>query len=146
MLATLWIGVGYERSTSRQVIEEAIWYVLQTHHLNKTAIAGIATLDSKIHEPSLVELCCDRNWPLYYFSPEELRIVSVPNPSAGVEMAVSTPSVAEAAAILGANRAFCTHASTLLVPKQIFRLPDQPGAVTVAVAEVELKPTGYLET
>jgi len=49
---------------------------------------------------------------------------------------VGTPSVAEAAALKAAQQ------TTLLVTKQIFKDPAQPGAVTVAIAQAEQEYTG----
>ncbi len=97
----LWVGIGCERGTSRTVIEQAIKQVLQENSLAEAAIAGIATIDLKADEKGLVELCRERALPLRCFSAEELRSVEVPNPSAVVEAEVGTPSVAEAAAVLG---------------------------------------------
>lgn len=134
----LWVGVGCERGTSRELIETAIEQVCQKNQLAESAIAGIATIDIKADEVGLVELCRDRNWPLRTFPAEVLRSVTVPNPSAVVDQEVGTPSVAEAAAIVAAQ------GSTLLVPKGIFRSPIQnlKGAVTVAIAQSEREYTG----
>jgi cobalt-precorrin 5A hydrolase/precorrin-3B C17-methyltransferase len=112
------------------VIEAGIEQVCQTYHLAVEAIAGVASLDLKADEAGLVELCQEREWPLRCFTAEELRAVEVPNPSATVEQAVQTPSVAEAAAIQAAG-------GGLRVTKQVVRLVGQPGAVTVAIAQAE---------
>lgn len=139
----LWVGVGCERGTSRQLIETAIQQVCRSNHLAEGAIAGIATIDLKEDEAGLVELCRDRNWPLQTFSADILRSVAVPNPSTVVEAEVGTPSVAEAAALQAAR------CQTLLVAKQIFRAPppDQGEvrggkAVTVAIAQAEQEYSG----
>lgn len=155
----LWIGIGCERGTPRTVIETAIQQVLQAHHLAEGAIAGIATLDRKADEVGLLELCRDRHLPLRCFSAAELQTIEVPNPSAVVAAEVGTPSVAEAAAI-AASRLASTHplvdatgaefsseatlhpSGELRVSKKVMRLPDQPGAVTVAVAQAAQEYTG----
>lgn len=139
----LWIGIGCERGTSRQLIETAIQQVCRNNHLAEAAIAGVATLDLKADESGLVELCRDRHWPLHCFSAEALRPIAVLNPSAVVEAEVGTPSVAEAAAILATGSAV----TPLRVFKQIFRQPQKPGAmtggaVTVAIAQAETEYTG----
>jgi cobalt-precorrin 5A hydrolase/precorrin-3B C17-methyltransferase len=150
----LWIGVGCERGTSQALIAAAIAQVCQSRHLAKTAIAGIATLDLKADEAGLVGLCQTEGWPLRCFPPEALRQIPVPHPSAVVEQAVGTPSVAEAAAILAAIQPMCSLAplssppaedpdpwtkvpQCLCVPKTVFRQPGQLGAVTVAIAQAE---------
>jgi cobalt-precorrin 5A hydrolase/precorrin-3B C17-methyltransferase len=152
----LWVGIGCERGTSRELIETAIEQVCQQHHLAESAIAGIATIDIKADEVGLIKLCRDRNWPLCIFPADILRGVNVPNPSAVVDKEVGTPSVAEAAAIVGAG--FMPALSDgvghpqgghplrvpLRVAKQIFKLEGQPGAVTVAIAQSEREYTGRI--
>lgn len=146
----LWVGIGCERGTSRELIETAIERVFQTHHLAVGAIAGIATIDIKASEVGLVKLCCDRNWPLQTFPAEILRSIPVPTPSTIVEAEVGTPSVAEASAIFAAQESCLSIAKggqdnqsiILLVRKQIFRTEGQSGAVTVAVALAEKEYTG----
>ncbi len=117
----LWLGIGCERGTSRDLIETAIGQVCQSNHLAEGAIAGIATIDIKADEVGLVELCRDRNWPLRTFPADVLRAVNVPNPSVVVAAEVGTPSVAEAAALVAANRVGARHVVPLRVANQIFK-------------------------
>jgi cobalt-precorrin 5A hydrolase/precorrin-3B C17-methyltransferase len=139
----LWVGIGCERGTSRELIETAIQQVALRNHLAESAIAGIATIDIKADEVGLVELCRDRAWPLRTFPAEVLCSVNVPNPSTVVEKEVGTPSVAEAAALLAAHDNVGAKAFVpLLVAKQIVKLEGQPGAVTVAIAQSEQEYTG----
>lgn len=137
----LWVGVGCERGTSRQVIEHGIHMACQRFHLAEGAIAGLASLSLKADEVGLLDLCRDRHWPLVCFESEELKAISVPNPSSVVEREVGTPSVAEAAAWLAASRHAQSHAELgvveapeLRVPKQVIRLEHETGAATVAIA------------
>ncbi|MBD2450606.1 cobalamin biosynthesis protein [Nostoc sp. FACHB-152] len=127
----LWIGIGFKRGSSQQLIEIAIQEVFQKNLLDESAIAGLATIDTKASENFLIELCRLRNWQFKIFSAQQLSTVEVPNPTEIITTAVGTPSVAEAAAILAASRLDFD----LLLPKQIFRLPGEPGVVTIAVAE-----------
>ncbi|PLZ87780.1 cobalamin biosynthesis protein CbiG [Fischerella thermalis CCMEE 5196] len=129
----LWIGVGFQKGTSRELIEAAITHVFREHQLSQSAIAGLATIDTKADEVGLVELCRERKWLLKTFSAEILCTVCVPNPSQLIHQYIATPSVAEAAALCAAER------KSLLVPKQIFRpvIKDQKGTVTVAIAQVK---------
>jgi cobalt-precorrin 5A hydrolase/precorrin-3B C17-methyltransferase len=132
----LWIGVGCERGTPACLISQAIDAVLTEYQLATDAVAGIATLTLKQDEVGLREVCADQDWPMRCFDAEQLSVIPVPNPSDQVAAAVATPSVAEAAALLAAQTVGpeATPAS-LIAPKQIFRVPDQPGAVTVAIAQ-----------
>ncbi|NEO98122.1 MAG: precorrin-3B C(17)-methyltransferase [Symploca sp. SIO2E9] len=148
----LWVGIGCERGTSKELLATAIEQTCQQYQLATAAIAAIATIELKADEVGLVELCRERNWPLQTFPAEVLSSVSVPNPSQIVAKEVGTPSVAEAAALVAAS------SETLLVSKQIFRSPipnsttseqggndkilNYQGAVTVAIAQSELEYTG----
>lgn len=162
----LWIGIGCERGTSQALIETAIAEVCRVNHLSQLAIAGVATIDLKADEIGLIDTCKAHQWPLRCFSAEQLKHIEVPTPSDVVEQAVGTPSVAEAAAIAAARYPIGKLASTpdaqgndtprsnshpdsaqnsaawLRVKKQIVRDPDQPGAVTVAIAQAEQEYTG----
>ncbi|MGB7444357.1 MAG: precorrin-3B C(17)-methyltransferase [Coleofasciculaceae cyanobacterium] len=136
----LWVGIGCERRTARELIERAIQQTCQRHQLSEAAIAGIASLDLKADEVGILELCRDRDWSLRFFPAEVLCNVTVPNPSQVVAKAVGTPSVAEAAALCAAK------AETLLISKQIFTspTPNNQGAVTVAIAQAQQEYTGRI--
>ena len=69
------------------------------------------TIDVKQDEEFCAMLVDDLGEELVFYTAEELAKVEVPNPSKTVEKHVGTPSVCEAAAILGANN------GKLIVPK-----------------------------
>ncbi len=69
------------------------------------------TIDVKRDEEFCAELRKEPNSELVYYTAEELAKVEVPNPSETVEKHVGTPSVCEAAAILGSNH------GKLILPK-----------------------------
>ena len=69
------------------------------------------TIDLKQDEEFCAALKEETNEDVAYYTAEELAQVEVPNPSATVEKHVGTPSVCEAAAILGSNH------GQLIVPK-----------------------------
>ncbi|MEH2372844.1 cobalamin biosynthesis protein [Nostoc sp.] len=145
MQQVLWVGIGCKRGTSWQLIDRAIEEIFRENQLFPSAIAGIATIDTKASEVGLLELCRLRNFTLKTFSAQILRSVCVPNPATITDHKVGTPSVAEAAAMLAASQLTSltvfpfTSIEELrvrfLVPKQIFHLQGQPGAVTLAVAQ-----------
>ncbi len=169
----LWLGIGCERYTARELIETAIQNVCRGYHLAESAIAGIATIDTKAGEVGLLELCQARNWPLKTFAADILSSVEVPNPSNIAAKQVGTPSVAEAAALCAVELISCTILKNrqdaceaksesacevgllparqrLLVPKQIFRSKNPPlsqGGVRVGSAvtvAVAVSPIEYL--
>ena len=69
------------------------------------------TIDVKKDEPFIKVLEDDCGEEVVFYTAEELAAVEVPNPSATVQKHVGTPSVCEAAAILGSNH------GRLIVPK-----------------------------
>lgn len=126
----LWVGIGCEKHTPQELISEAVTQVFRSHHLALEAIAGLATIDLKAEEKGLVDFAQKHNLPLVTFTASELAQVSVPNPSDIVYKTVSTPSVAEASALLAAEQ------STLLITKQVLK------RVTVAIALASREYTG----
>ena len=69
------------------------------------------TIDVKEDEEFCAMLVDDYNEELVFYTAEELAKVEVPNPSTTVQKHVGTPSVCEAAAILGSNH------GELIIPK-----------------------------
>ena len=123
---TLWLGLGCERGTSAQLIEDSIRRLLRDRNLAWESVAGIVSIDLKHDEVAFQTLAEKYHWPLRFFSATQLSEMSVPNPSDVVAQAVGTPSVAEAASLLVAQ------SQELVVTKQVFK-GDQ-GACTIAVA------------
>ncbi|MDJ0582098.1 precorrin-3B C(17)-methyltransferase [Crocosphaera sp.] len=151
----LWVGIGCIRGTSQGLIESAIEEVCLKYHLATEAIAGIATIDIKADEVGIVEYCQEKQYPLFTYSSDVLNTIKVPNPSEVVKEEVGTASVAEAAAIYGANYWFSYGGNkeketenreqielenSLLVTKQVIKSDNE--AVTVAIAQSELEYTG----
>lgn len=130
----LWVGIGCQKGISPHLVDTAIEKIFQQYQLVNHAIAGIASIDTKASEFGLREFCRVHNFPLKTFTAEMLAGVCVPNPRKMITETVGTPSVAEASALIAASQ--MNSEVKLLVPKQIFRLPGEVGAVTLAVAEV----------
>ncbi|ABO18340.1 precorrin-3B C(17)-methyltransferase [Prochlorococcus marinus] len=124
----LWIGIGCERNTSKELIENSLNNFLESRNLSQQSIAGFATIDIKKDEKGILELSEEKNLPIKFFSKEDLSTIIVPNPSNVVQNEIGTPSVAEASCLLAAG-----EESKLLEEKRIFK--NQFGAVTIAVAE-----------
>ena len=141
--SALWVGIGCQRGSSRNLISRAIGQVFQDYQLQMYAIAGIATIDTKASEVGLLEFCRERNLSLKFFTSEMLGFVSVPNPSQVVTQAVGVNSVAEAAALCASLnfspkgcRSKQEEEESLIVPKQVFRLAGEAGVITIAVAKI----------
>ncbi len=124
----LWIGIGCERNTSKELIANSFNNLLESRNLSKYSIAGLATVDIKKDEKGILELAKEKNLPIKFFSKEDLSKIIVPNPSNVVQEEIGTPSVAEASCLLAAG-----EGSKLLEEKRIFK--NQSGAVTIAVSE-----------
>ena len=131
---TLWIGLGCERNTSKELIEDSLQNFLVTNNLSPLSIAGFATIDLKKDEKAIINITNENNWPVKFFTSQELSKINTPNPSNEVLTSIGTPSVAEAACILAAG-----EGSKLLKEKKIFKSLDsvktRSGAVTIAIAE-----------
>ncbi len=124
----LWIGIGCERNTSKELIANSLINLLESGNLSQQSIAGFATIDIKKDEKGILELSKEKNLPIKFFNKEDLSRIIVPNPSNVVQKEIGTASVAEASCLLAAG-----EESKLLVDKRIFK--NQSGAVTIAVAE-----------
>ncbi len=124
----LWIGIGCERNTSKDLIANSLDNFFESGNLSQKSIAGFATIDIKNNEKGILELVREKNLPIKFFSKEDLSKIIVPNPSNVVENEIGTPSVAEASCLLAAG-----EESILLEEKRIFK--NQSGAVTIAVAK-----------
>ena len=72
-------------------------------------VVAVATVDRRADEPCVTALATAAGVPLRTYPAAMLAKVSVPTPSAAVERHVGTPSVAEAAAMLGGE---------LVIPKR----------------------------
>jgi cobalamin biosynthesis protein CbiG len=113
------VGIGARSGVGADEVLAAIDAVLPPG----TTGVRLATLDVRAAEAGLLAAAATRGWPLTGHPAAELARVPVPSPSADVAARVGTPSVAEAAALLGGG--------TLLVPRTVH------GRVTVAVAVAE---------
>jgi len=121
-------GAGASTGAPPEAMAELLDAALDGAELARPSVAEVATLDRKAAEPALQAL----GLPLRGFTPEALRSVDVPTPSAVVAAAVGTPSVAEAAALLAAG-----PGAELVVHKQA------NAVATVAIAR-RTRPPGRL--
>lgn len=121
------VGLG----SSRGVRAPAVQALLQTAVPDLAQICAFATVDRRRDEPGLLAVIGQYGAPLRCYSPGELDLVDVPNPSEPVRGHVGTRSVAEAAALLAARD---LGGGALVVPKL------RGEHVTVAVAALAPKP------
>lgn len=106
---SLVLGLGCSSDCPSEELAELISKTLRDADLDPDAIEKVATVDIRNGHPAIRAL----PYPVTSFSAKALAHVEVPNPSTVVESAVGTPSVSEAAALLGAGAG-----ATLVVSKQ----------------------------
>ncbi len=123
---SLILGIGCNRGTGEEEIEEAVRTVLLQNGLSYRSVRGVATIDLKRDERGLLEFAGRRGFGIDFFTGDELNSLATARGIGGsdaVRSATGAVAVAEPAAILAAGT------DTLLVSKQ------KMGNVTVAVAE-----------
>ncbi len=101
MVGTVGFGLAHEPDDYEEIYDQideafALRGVLPCAH-------RYCTIDVKKDEPFVDMLVMEYEEEVKFFTAEELSTVEVPNPSETVQKHVGTPSVCEAAAILGSN-------------------------------------------
>jgi cobalt-precorrin 5A hydrolase len=129
------LGIGCDRGTPLQTLENAIDSALNTVQLNKQAVLQLATIDKKNDEQAILQLAKKYHWPLRFYAAEQLAKIKVPSPSAVVLKYMGTPSVSEAAALLAAD----TDMKNLIVEKFKLRGTDGKNATVSVVKTMDTK-------
>jgi cobalt-precorrin 5A hydrolase / precorrin-3B C17-methyltransferase len=115
---SLVVGVGASRGAAADEVAELLARALGGAGLAARSIRWFATAEVKRDEPGIVEVARRHGVPLVTYPAGALAAVDVPHPSDVVRRAVGTPSVAEAAALLGPGDAAVAGAR-LVVPKTV---------------------------
>ena len=126
------IGIGCDRGTSLNTLDIALDQALNMAGIERSAISVIATIDKKSDELCLLQLSNENDWPLIFYSAEQLAKIPVPNPSDTVLKYMGTPSVGEAAALLTARAGL----DQLIVEKYKYRGADDRNA-TVSIVRLD---------
>jgi precorrin-4 C11-methyltransferase len=120
---TLVAGVGCNRNTPADEIQQAIETTLREAGLSRDSVACLATITAKADEVGLLEAARANGWELRIVTPQEIQSVeNIPNPSHYAQQALGVQGVAEPSAMWVAG------SKTLLVEKRKF------ANVTVAIA------------
>ncbi len=130
---SLVVGVGASKGAPASEILELLRTALADAGLDARSLHSLASVDAKADEPGLLAAAAELGVPARFFTADELAAVTVPNPSEAPLAAVGTPSVAEAAALLGAET------TELLVPKRKSAPEGRAAMATVAVARRPLR-------
>ena len=117
----LHVGVGCRRNAAQEAIEAAIGQVFRENHLDLCAVSGVYSIDLKKDEAGLLAVCREHDWPVQFYTAEQLQAVPGEfTKSQFVASVTGVDNVCERAALRGAER--------LLVKKTAL------DGVTVAVA------------
>ncbi|MBO4430321.1 MAG: precorrin-4 C(11)-methyltransferase [Bacteroidaceae bacterium] len=109
------------------------------------------TIDVKADEPFVEELRNVYNEEVMFFTADELAKVEVPHPSSTVQKHIGTPSVCEAAAILGSNHGKLivpkikgkNWTAALAIDKQHLRtLNSKPSTLNPSIGHIEIVGAG----
>ncbi|SCF14123.1 precorrin-3B C(17)-methyltransferase [Micromonospora chokoriensis] len=119
-------GVGASRGVPAEEVAELLHRVLAEAGLHPASLRCLASADVKADEAGIRSTADALGVPLVTWPATRLAAIDVPHPSEVVRAAVGTPSVAEAAALLGADGR--ADDATLLVGKTATAM------ATVAVA------------
>ena len=126
-------GMGASRGVSAEQAQQLLLSALATAGLAVGSLAAIATAELKADEAGLLELARRLGVPLVTHPAAVLETIAVPNPSEVVRAAVGVPSVAEAAALLGARSA-TPSTGELVVPAELLVPKTASAMATVAIA------------
>lgn len=101
----LHLGIGCRRGTEAAAISAAVERVLQEENIDRRAIRCVSSIDLKAKEPGLLAFCRENQWPVSFYSAEQLREVEGEFTSSGfVQSVTGVDNVCERAALLGADR------------------------------------------
>jgi len=101
-VTTVGFGLAHQAEPVANIYEE-ITTALQVHHVHLASIRRWCSIDVKADEPFCAMLKDEYHENILFYTADELGNIEVPNPSDTVQKHVGTPSVCEAAAILGSN-------------------------------------------
>ena len=131
---SLVLGLGCDKNTPIEVVEEGIKKHLREAGLDIKCVKSIATIDLKANEKAFVEICDKYKWDFITYRAELLdKVVGIENPSDTVKKYVGTRSVGEAASLLAAKT------NKLLVSKKKFNLKKDGFNMTFSAARLNFE-------
>lgn len=99
------VGVGCRRGISAEAVVRAVQTVFVENGLDTAAICGIYSIVLKQDEPGLLAACEKNNWPVHFYTAQQLRDVAGDfTPSDFVRSVTGVDNVCERAALLDAER------------------------------------------
>ena len=99
------VGVGCRRGISAEAVVRAVQTVFAENGLDTAAIRGVCSIDLKQDEPGLLAACEKNNWPVHFYTAQQLRDVAGDfTPSDFVRSVTGVDNVCERAALLDAEK------------------------------------------
>ena len=99
------IGVGCRRGISAEAVETAVQTAFAENGLDTAAIRGVYSIDLKQDEAGLLTACEKNNWPVHFYTAQQLRDVAGDfTPSDFVRSVTGVDNVCERAALLDAEK------------------------------------------
>ena len=123
------IGLGCRRGTPVEEFDRVIADLAAQDGLDLRSVGGLASIDIKNDEPGLLDLGDRRNWPIRFFSREQISSVEGTAKSDIVHQKIGVFGVCESAAVLAASTR--EHSGRLIIKKKKWE------RITAAVAETE---------
>lgn len=98
------LGIGCNRGTSAEEIEQVIKETLTELRLSIKSVKAICTIDLKKDEEGLLAVAHKYSWEFIYYSPQELNEMNIEEPSETVFKYTGAYAVSEPAVKLYTNR------------------------------------------
>lgn len=99
------VGVGCRRGISADAVETAVETAFAENGLDTAAIRGVYSIDLKQDEAGLLTACEKNNWPVHFYTAQQLRDVAGDfTPSDFVRSVTGVDNVCERAALLDAEK------------------------------------------
>ena len=133
------LGFGCRENCDPSGVREHITARLIEAGISPTSLTNLATIDIKKDEPVVDLLTHSLILSMDSYSPDELRNISVPNPSEKVREVTSSPSVAEAAALKS------TGNTRLLLEKQKGKLSEGNDFTFAVAMNRTVERRGFIE-
>ena len=123
------VGFGCRRGTTVDEFKEVITDLEARDGLDLRSVGGAASIDLKNDEQGLLEIAALLNWPLRFFTKDQISAVAVSEKSEIVHQKIGVFGVCESAAILAASGR--ERRGRLIIKKRKWE------RITAAVAETE---------
>ncbi len=99
------LGIGCRRGTDKEKIEKAVRSVFADNNLDLRSVKCAASIDLKADEEGLLAFCREMDFPVSFYSADELNAVEGDfTPSSFVKSVTGVNNVCERSALLGADK------------------------------------------